>query len=126
MSTHNMKKLSIKDKVLLFGITLTAAPQLASAQAGRVKDFKGLIKFFVDLIKDLIPLVIALTVLVFLWGIFKLVLAGDSEDKRNEAKTIMFYGIVSLFVMVSVWGLVRILTVSIFGSGEFLLPQLRQ
>lgn len=121
-----MKKLSFWDKTLYAAILLTIIPQSVSAQAGRVRDFKGLIQFFINLIKDLIPLVIALTVLVFLWGIFKLVLAGDSEDKRNEAKTIMFYGIVSLFVMVSVWGLVRILTVSIFGSGEFLLPQLRQ
>jgi fumarate reductase subunit D len=121
-----MKKLSLKEKILYLAILFTATPDLASAQGGRVRDFKGLIKFFVDLIKDLIPLVIALTVLVFLWGIFRLVLASDSEDKRTEAKTIMFYGIVSLFVMVSVWGLVRILTVSVFGSGEFLLPQLRQ
>jgi hypothetical protein len=122
-----MKKLSLRDKIMYAGVLLTTVPSVVEAQtSGPVKNFSGLVKFFIDLIKQLIPLVIALTVLVLLWGIFKLVLAGDNEEKRSEAKVIMFYGIVSLFVMVSVWGLVRILTNTFFGSGEFLIPQLRQ
>lgn len=124
-----MKKISIKDKLMLTGIVLLSAPELAFAQTaqnnGPIRNFSGLVAFFIGLIKQTIPLIISLTVLVFLWGIFKLVVSGDSEDKRNEAKTIMFYGIVSLFVMVSVWGLVRILTGTFF-NGQFYLPQLRQ
>ncbi|MBU3668806.1 MAG: hypothetical protein FGM57_02460 [Candidatus Taylorbacteria bacterium] len=69
----------------------------------------GVIKMVGQLIDWLLPLVIALTVLVFVWGLFKLVLAGDSEDARKEARGYIMWGIVALFVMVSVWGLVNIL-----------------
>jgi hypothetical protein len=69
----------------------------------------GVIKFIGQFINWVLPLIISLTVVVFVWGIFKLVLAGDSEDARKEARGYITWGIVALFVMVSVWGLVNIL-----------------
>lgn len=69
----------------------------------------GVIQWIGVLINQLLPLVISLTVLVFIWGLFKLVVAGDSEDSRAEARGYITWGIVALFVMVSVWGLVNIL-----------------
>ncbi len=65
-----------------------------------------------DLINRLAPLVISLTVLVFIWGIFKYVTAAGDSDGRKEARGYMTWGIVSLFVMVSVWGLVNLLVAS--------------
>lgn len=86
--------------------------------------FKGLVVVFLDVINDLIRLVLVLALLFFIFNIFKLLFAGPNEDKRTEAKAFMIYGIIALFVMVSVWGLVNILTSTIFG-GAFRVPQLR-
>jgi ABC-type nickel/cobalt efflux system permease component RcnA len=108
----------MKKKLTLALITFT--PALAFAQA---RDFKGLVQIIVDLIKSLIPLIVALTLLVFMWGIFQLV-RSNSEDSRKEAIAVITYGIISLFVMVSVWGLVSILTSTFFG-GALIIPQLR-
>lgn len=69
----------------------------------------GVIAWIGALINQLLPLIISLTVLVFVWGLFKLVMAGDSEDARAEARGYITWGVVALFVMVSVWGLVNIL-----------------
>lgn len=62
-----------------------------------------------DLINRLAPLIISLTVLIFIWGVFKYVTAAGDSDARQEARGYMMWGIVSLFVMVSVWGLVNLL-----------------
>jgi hypothetical protein len=61
-----------------------------------------------EFLNRLIPFIIALTLLVFLWGIFKLVLSSN-EDLRKEAIKLVTFGVIALFVMVSVWGLVNIL-----------------
>ncbi len=109
-----------KKLTLASSIFASAAPLVAFAQA---RDFKSLVQIIVDLIKSLIPLVVALTLLVFIWGIFQLV-RSNSEDSRKEAISVITYGIISLFVMVSVWGLVSILTSTFFG-GALIIPQLR-
>ena len=53
-------------------------------------------------------LLIAFAVVIFLWGVFQFIRAGGDE-KTQAGKEFMFWGIVGLFVMVSVWGIVAIL-----------------
>ncbi len=101
-------------------LTTILLPTITFAQA---TDFKSAVGIVIGLIKSLVPLVVALTLLVFIWGVFQLV-RSNSEDSRKEALGIVTYGIVSLFVMVSVWGLVSILT-STFFSGGLVIPQLK-
>lgn len=69
------------------------------------------------LIVRLIPMLVSLAVLLFLWGVLKYVFAKSDGDKK-DARNFMIWGIVGLFVMVSVWGLVRILGDVVFGSGK--------
>jgi len=109
-----------KSMALLASVLVAGTPFLVFAQAN---NFKGLVQIVIGLIQDLIPLVVALTLLVFIWGIFQLV-RSNSEDSRAEAIAVITYGIVSLFVMVSVWGLVSILTSTFFG-GALIIPQLK-
>ncbi len=99
-----MKKLLARGAVS----ALVLAPALTFAQNFGTNGFFGLLDAANTLINRLIPFIIALTVLVFLWGVFKFVIANDAE-KRKEARGYMVWGIVSLFIMVSVWGLVNIL-----------------
>lgn len=93
------------------------------ADAAQVSDFGSLVGLFVSMIKTLVPLIVGLTLLYFIWGIFQLV-RSNSEDARKEAIGMITYGIVSLAVMVSVWGLVSVLTSTFFG-GTLIIPQLR-
>jgi hypothetical protein len=55
----------------------------------------------------LIPLIFAAAFVVFLWGIFKFMYATDST-KRKEAQKRIWWGLIGLFVMVSVWGIIKI------------------
>jgi uncharacterized membrane protein YidH (DUF202 family) len=69
------------------------------------------------------PVVIGLAFLFFLWGLMKFVLAAGNEDKREEGKKIMIWGIVAIFIMVSVWGIVQLLqTETGTGGGGIIQP----
>lgn len=62
-----------------------------------------------SILAAVVPFIIALTVLAILWGVFLYVTKGDDEEKRKEGQRFIAYGILALFVMVSVWGLVNVL-----------------
>jgi hypothetical protein len=99
-----------------FLVALPIAPMFALAQTNDFSSVTGSITSVKDIINSLIPLVIGIGVLVFLWGLVGYVTAGGDEEKRKNARSLMIYGIIVLFVMVSVWGLVKVL-VTTFGTG---------
>lgn len=86
---------------------LAALPLVTLAQNSGAGVF-NILNLFSRIVSALIPIVIGVAVLMFLLGVLKYVTAGD-EDGQKEAKTTMISGIVVLFVMVSIWGLVNIL-----------------
>ncbi len=88
------------------------------------ENFTGLIYFFLDYIKLIIPLVAALTVVVFLFGLVKFIaLVGGNEKEIENGRRLMIYGLVGLLVMVSFWSIITILQIE-FGFGDLFIPQL--
>ena len=61
------------------------------------------------IINILTIIVVALALLFFLWGLAKYILSGPGEA-QDAGRNMMVWGIIALFVMVSVWGLVRVLS----------------
>ncbi len=66
------------------------------------------------ILNAVVPFIIGLVVLVIIWGIFTYITKAGEEEKRAEAKKFILYGILGLFIMVSLWGFVGIL-VNTFG-----------
>lgn len=86
------------------------------------QDFKGVINVVISSIfNPLIILFLGLAIVYFLWGVLKYVRHGESESDRTEGIMMMTYGIVAIFVMISVWGLVTIL-INTFGLDTRLPP----
>jgi hypothetical protein len=56
-----------------------------------------------------IKLMLAVAVMVFLYGVVEFILGADNEEKRNVGKQHIVWGIIGLFIMVSVFGIMRIL-----------------
>ena len=54
-----------------------------------------------------LPIVVAIALLGFFWGLVKFIFAQGNEEAKTDAKKIMLWGLIALFVMVAVWGLVR-------------------
>jgi len=82
---------------------LAFAPVIASAQA--LGNIETLLRSVGRLIDVALPIVVALGLLAFFWGLVKFIFGGD--EAKDEGKSLMIWGLVALFVMVSVWGLVR-------------------
>lgn len=86
-------------------------------------NFQGLLGYFTCIINNsVIPLIFALAVLMFVWGVVQFVINSDEEAKKEKGKQFMLWGIIALTVMISVWGLVGILS-STFGIKGSVLPQ---
>ncbi len=97
-----------------------------AAEPVNISGLAGLLRSIHTLISLTIPVLIALGVLGFMWGIV-LYLFGKNKE---EGKTFMLWGIIALFVMTSVWGLVGILRGTLFGSSQdsvrnVSIPQIR-
>ena len=84
-----------------------ALPAVAFAQTS-VTSVWSLADFIKRLLDTALPLLIAAAVVWFVYGLFQLFLAAD-EEKKEKAKSTVIYGVIAIFVMVSVWGLVNIL-----------------
>ena len=109
-------------KYTLVGLGLLALPFLANAQA----TVASLLQLVGTTLNSLVPLAIGLAVVIFLFGVIKYVTAGDDEAGRESSRQLMLWGIIGLFVMVSVWGLVQVLnsTTSINQGGSGTGPTL--
>lgn len=79
------------------------------------------LRVFSRIVNALIPFIIGLAVLFFLWGVLQFVKAGGNEDDIREGRNRMVYGIIAIFVMVSLWGLVNILD-NTFGLDSRYIP----
>lgn len=97
----------MKKYLIVLGIIFTAP--LITFAATTPRNFKELIYRFIEIIQLAIPIVAALALLFFFWGLANFIFHADNEEKRKEGKSVMIWGIVALFVMVSVWGIVYLL-----------------
>ena len=62
-----------------------------------------------EILQPFVGFLMALAIMLFVFGIVEYMLGAANEDKREEGKRHMIWGIVGLFIMVSVWGIMRIL-----------------
>ncbi len=66
--------------------------------------FESTLEGISDLVDTAIPILIGLALIFFFWGLVKYVRSAESGD----GKKIMIAGLVGLFIMVSVWGIIRL------------------
>ncbi len=94
-------------KFLYFVPVLTLVgliPSFAHA-ATTLQDLLFVIK---DILAIVIPILVTIAVIVFIWGVIQYVLVSGEEAKK-EGRDKIIYGLLGLFVIVAVWGLVRVL-----------------
>ena len=101
-------------------VTLSwALPAVALAQS-----IQTALARFNEILQLLVPILIGVAVLWFFWGII-VYLSGGAEEKE-KGKNIMIFGVIALFVMVSIFGIINLLgtTFSITPGGTVQAPRL--
>ena len=97
-------------------LAVFALPLVSLAAINNVSDAGS---FIINTINNvLVPVLFAVAFIVFLWGAFDTFILGrNSEEVNEKGKNLMLWGLIGFFVMVSIWGLVNILTGTIsFGN----------
>ena len=97
-----MNKKNIYLIVLVFSV-ITPIISFAAPLDG----LKGLITAFGGILNLLIPVVFGLALLFFFWGMAQFILHSDEEKVREDGKSRMLWGIVALFVIVSIYGIIN-------------------
>jgi len=97
--------MSMSSRIAFWGMSLSTLllPTLASAAT-----LKDTLVLFSQFLNGLIGLFITLAIVVFFWGLIKYLWSMDSEN-AHEGLKIMFWGLIAIFVMVSIWGIIRLL-----------------
>jgi len=68
------------------------------------------------ILNGVIFLFITIAIVVFFWGLITYLANIGGEDAAKKGIQLMLWGIIALFVMVSVWGIIRLLQ-NTFGVG---------
>lgn len=95
-----MKKITVS----LGALTALLVPGVASAQ--NLTNLTSLVISLQTIVNIAIPLVFAIALLAFFWGLAKYIAAAGNEEKKAEGKNIMIWGVLALFIMASIWGIV--------------------
>ena len=107
----------MKKALITSGVLAAFAVPLVSLAA--VNNLSDAGSFIINTINNVIvPVLFAVAFIVFLWGAFKtFILGATSEEVKEQGKNLMLWGLIGFFVMVSIWGLVNILTGTVsFGN----------
>ncbi len=72
-------------------------------------NLEGVLETIADLINLATPIVVALALLFFFWGLATYILKTGEKEARDKARNQMIYGLIALFLMVSVWGIVNVI-----------------
>ena len=89
-------------KKLALIVGALALPLVSFAQ--QLGNLSNLVTSIGGIVNQIIPILFALALLGFFYGLVMYIFG--KEDNKEQAKKTMIWGVVALFVMASVWGLV--------------------
>lgn len=91
----------------IIAAALTFAPGIAFAQ--QISDANGLVNKFINIGNTVVTILISFAVIWIIFNVVRyLVIGGSSEEGRKTAGHAILWGVIGLFVILSIWGLVRI------------------
>ncbi len=108
LRSHNKNKMK-KITTLYISIFISLIPFLVSAQTS-VRNLKDVVDVIVVYFNYAIQLIIGFAIVMFVWNVYKYFIAsGDDVLKKKEAGLYVMWSVIGFFVIISIWGLVRIL-----------------
>jgi len=104
-----------------FGSSIIALLTLTAPVVAQAQNIESVTSLVSSLVNYAIGILIGVGIIAFFIGLIKYLWSNNGDDKSKGAK-IMVWGILALFVMLSIFGLVRLLQ-NTFGVGGGNLQQ---
>ena len=125
---------SLRISAFIFTVLLIPSVSLAQFVGGGIADggsggaFGALLNnILVFTNQVLIPFIIGIGFLVFVWGMFQyFIFGGTNDDSKAKGKSLMIWATIGFVMIIIFWGIVRLLATSIGLEGEninFLIPR---
>lgn len=127
-----MKKILIT----LFVLTMVVAPVAVFAQVTLTgtattlgcstdQNLSSLICRISLVLNKIIPVLMVLAVVIFIWGVIMYVISSDEEAKK-KGRNRMIWGIIGLVVILGMWGLVKMIqnSLGIENTQNLVLPSM--
>ena len=104
-----------KMKQYLVAAVLFLTPIFASAAAPA--NFKEFAVLVVGVLQSVVAILFASLAVGLVYGVMLYLANSDNDQKRLEIKGYLLWGVVGVVVVMGIWGILAILTGSIFGGG---------
>jgi len=106
-------------KKILGSLTLLALPFITAANPGLADSASGgnfgtLLRELLGFVNTiLIPFILGIGFLVFVWGMFRYFIAGGANDEAKEqGKSLMIYATLGFVLIIIFWGVVNLVATS--------------
>lgn len=85
------------------------------SNASSLRELVGLAIGYINLI---IPVLIAAALVLFLWSAVQYITKSGEASGKGANREALLWGIIALFVLVSVWGILRIVCLTFIGTAS--------
>lgn len=96
----------MKKLFLLGGGLMAVMPLAAFAEVADSSRVLGIMDVVTQILSYLLPILIAVAVIYFIWGVIQYLISGD-EEKKKKATGMITRGLIGLFIIVAFWGIIR-------------------
>ena len=91
-------------RIAVLALVSFVLPMMAHAQLTKTE---GIITKSTGILNTIVVIVFTLALIVFAWGIVKYLNAAGDASKMKEGKAFLFWGLLGMFVLASMWGIIR-------------------
>jgi hypothetical protein len=83
-----------------------------------------IIKLLIDIGMRIVPLLAVIAFLMFVLGVGKYIRSTGSEKDNKDSKNLLIWGIIGVFLLVTVWGVIAFLRSELGFTGGVGVPQI--
>ena len=102
----------------IIALIAAGAPLIALGQGFNTFYLRDILVGIQLVLEPAVLLLMAGAVLLFVWGVVIFIANANDEKARTEGKQRMVWGIVGLFIIVSMWGIVALLQSTFTFGGD--------
>jgi len=100
----------MKNKFLLAFVSFTNVAYATGGQATDISSVNELVQeISQEILNPIIQFMFILAVVFFLWGVAEYIQGAESPDARKKGVSHIIYGLVGIFIMMTVYGLMQIM-----------------
>lgn len=78
--------------------------------------FKDFVGGIISIINYVIPVLLTIALVFFLYGLLRYIYNSSDPHGKSDYKDTFLWALLAMFVLVSVWGIVRLMCISVFNS----------